>query len=195
MSSADVLLNAGRHRPLFRRLAVRGPVEQQADTDSQARPDDLAAQRTALALAPLRSIGWSVNHGIQARRVGIDNLVIGPGGTFVVEARSITGSVRIVGDQVMITSAGGAALSGDDWACDARERAAEANKLLSTSLSQRVQVHAVVVVWGEFAQRLVEGHNVTFVHGEELAGWLRSRPVRCGAGRIAELEAALRQAA
>lgn len=190
--AAPTAITTARHRPLMRRLGSRGPVEYQPTSSPVLRSDAIAGPRTALALAPLRNVGWSITHDIRARRVTIEHLAVGLGGTFALAARSTPGTVRIVGDQVSIAGAGGETFSGDDWAHEAREHAAEANKLLSTSLAQRVPVSAVVVVWGDFPQRRVEGHNVTFVHGDELAAWLKSRPVRCGAGRVAELEAALR---
>ena len=40
----------------------------------------------------------------------------------------------------------------------------------------RSWVHAIVVIWGDFPQRVVEVDRVVYVHGSELLGWLRSRP-------------------
>jgi hypothetical protein len=188
---------ADRHRPLLRRLgaphvyvAPTPAVNPYADSKAASR------QRTALALSPLRNLGWSVTNDVGDERHRIEHLVIGTAGTFAIESHTVVGSVRIVGDQVTRTVPGSAShpVPSDTWAFDARLRAAEANKLFSAQLSQRVLVSAVVVIWGDFAQRLVEGHNVTYVHGDDVAAWLKSRPARCGAGRIAELSVALRAA-
>jgi hypothetical protein len=37
-------------------------------------------------------------------------------------------------------------------------------------------VQPVVVVWGDFRQRVVEDGGVAYVQGDELVEWLRSRP-------------------
>jgi hypothetical protein len=186
-----------RHRPLLRRLgAPRAYVAPMPAVNPYSDSKDLSRQRTSLALAPLRALGWSVTHDIGRQRHSIEHLVIGTSGSFAIDSHIAVGPVRVVGDQVTMTLPGTTTQTfpSDAWAHDARLRAAEANKVFSTQLSQRVTVGAVVVIWGDFAQRLVEGHNVTFVHGEDVAAWLRSRPSRCGAGRIAELVSALRGA-
>jgi hypothetical protein len=41
-----------------------------------------------------------------------------------------------------------------------------------------------VVFWSPFDARLVDGDKITFVHGDELAGWLRSRPRKLSDGTI-----------
>jgi hypothetical protein len=134
--------------------------------------------RTALALAPLSNFGWSIAHDVVVRRDCIDHLVIGPGGTFAIDTRVVTGAVRVDRDQVTTTAAGRSAFPSDLWAHESRGHAAEANKMLSNQLAQRVPVAAVVVIWGDFPQRRVDGHNVTFIHGDELAAWLRAHPAR-----------------
>jgi len=191
-------LSADRHRPLLRRLsAPRAYVAPVAATNPYADSKVLSRQRTALALGALRSVGWSVTNDVRAQRSIIEHVVLGTVGSFVVESHTVTGSVRIEGDQVSMTMPGSATRTfpSDAWAHDARLHAAEANKLFSTYLAQRVVVSPLVVVWGDFPQRYVEGHNVTFIHGEDVVAWLRSKPSRCGAGRIAELESALTTAA
>jgi hypothetical protein len=56
----------------------------------------------------------------------------------------------------------------------------------------RTWVQAVVVVWADFQQRVVEGDRIVFVHGDELAGWLRERPATLDAHRAARLTEAVR---
>jgi len=186
-----------RHRALRRRAgAPRAYVAPVAAANPYSDSKPLSRQRTALALGALRSAGWSITHDVPAQRAVIEHMALGPAGSFVVESHTVGGSVRIDGDQVSTTMPGMATRTfpSDAWAHDARLHAAEANKLFSTQLSQRVIVNALVVIWGDFPQRHVEGHNVTFIHGDDLVGWLKARPARCGAGRIAELDAALASA-
>ena len=184
-------LNSGvsasnRHRPFPRRSrAALVAVNPYADSRSDSR------QRTEGALTPLRELGWSVTHGAAD---GLEHLAIGGAGAFAIESHAAAGPVRIDGDQVTVTVPGMDCRSvpSDAWAYDARLRAALANRLFHCELSQRVPVAAVVVIWGEFAQRVVEGHHVTFVHGDEVTAWLQSRASRFSVGRVAELAAALR---
>jgi hypothetical protein len=38
----------------------------------------------------------------------------------------------------------------------------------------------VLVIWGDFEQRRVEADGIAYVHGDELADWLRARPKFAG---------------
>jgi hypothetical protein len=42
--------------------------------------------------------------------------------------------------------------------------------------AHRTWVQAVVVIWAEFPQRVVDGDRIVFVHGDELVAWLQGRP-------------------
>ena len=153
-------------------------------------------RRTVQVLEPLRRAGWSVENGIRRHRFNvdftIDHLVVGPNGPFALLTKVVTGSVRIDRDLVSLTRPGATRpdFPSDTWAHGARTAAAEANHLLAERAGKAIPVPAVVVIWGEFPQRCVSGHNVTFVHGDDLAGWLLAQPVRLSAARVAEYEAA-----
>ena len=153
-------------------------------------------RRTAQMLEPLRRAGWSVEHGIRRHRFNvdftIDHLVVGPNGPFAMQTKVVTGSVRIDRDLVSITRPGASRpdFPSDAWAHHARSLAAEANHLLTERTGSAISVPAVVVIWGTFPQRCVSGHNVTFVHGDDLAGWLLAQPHRLSAAQVAEYEAA-----
>jgi hypothetical protein len=47
----------------------------------------------------------------------------------------------------------------------------------------------VVVFWSPFEMRIVDGDRITFVHGNELAGWLRSRPRKLSEAMISSIAA------
>lgn len=49
----------------------------------------------------------------------------------------------------------------------------------------RCWVRAVVVVWGEFDQRVIEGDRVTTVHGDHLVEWINSQTLLPDQSRIA----------
>src|SRR5262249_51895763 len=50
-------------------------------------------------------------------------------------------------------------------------------------------VTPVVVLWGHFPERHSEDDGVTYIHGDELVGWLRSLPI----AKVAEPELARAQ--
>ena len=157
-----------RHRaPMLRRRVAQG-------AEPLPTPSTRAAQRTDAVLASLSLADWSVSRWLHPRDSGVDHLVIGPAGTVALISRSSQGAVRISGDHVLVD---GQRLPCDEWAHAARTAAAEANKQLTAELGLRVLVRAVVVVWGEFPQTLVDGHHVTFVHGDDLISWLQAARV------------------
>jgi hypothetical protein len=41
--------------------------------------------------------------------------------------------------------------------------------------ARRLSVRPLVVIWGDFPARAVDDDGVAYVHGDELAEWLRSR--------------------
>ena len=52
-------------------------------------------------------------------------------------------------------------------------------------------VQGVVVVWGVFLQRIVEGDRVVFVHGEELVAWLATQSGSLSLERCVQIVTAL----
>jgi hypothetical protein len=56
---------------------------------------------------------------------------------------------------------------------------------------RRPYVHAVVVLWGEFAQRTCNEKGVTYVAGDELLEWLCRRPAELSESQVASLRGAV----
>jgi len=135
-------------------------------------------RRTARALEPLRTAGWSITPGISCHEFNdggtIDHLVFGPNGPFVIETKTVTGAVRVSRGMVSITPPGAERpdFPSDAWGYEARSIAAEAHQLIKQQTGTATPVRAVVVIWGTFAQRCVSGRNVTFIHGDDLGDWL-----------------------
>jgi hypothetical protein len=131
---------------------------------------------TAKALEPLIAEGWDVRHDVQTRsgRGNIDHVLEGPSGTFALETKWLRGRIRVGGDVVVTTQ-----FDDEDevtsFRLGPRARACAAEVAAD---GVRRWVHAVVVLWGAFEQGIVEGDRVTFVHGDRLVEWLRSRPAR-----------------
>ena len=61
-----------------------------------------------------------------------------------------------------------------DLASAALWRAAEVSRRIGAVTGKAPWVQAVVVLWGDFPQRLVADDRLVYVHGTELVRWLRS---------------------
>lgn len=128
-------------------------------------------QQTAKVLEPLEHAGWTVEHDLARERGNIDHLVESPGGRrFLLETKTLQG--RLVVEAGCLTST-----QPDD------EEQIFRNRRLRHVVLERARsiykerpkgwVQAVVVIWGDFPQRCVEDGKLVFVHGDDLAGWLR----------------------
>jgi hypothetical protein len=134
-------------------------------------------RRTAKALRPLLREGWQVEHDVQLDRGNIDHVVDGPRCAFVLETKNFGGTTRVEGS-VLTTQ----------QALDPREIYRDydlARRVLARAAGESVRrrsasgrsewVHAAVVIWGDFPQRLVEAEKLTYLHGDELVAWLRRK--------------------
>lgn len=128
-------------------------------------------QQTAKALVPLEQAGWKVQHDIELGRGNIDHVAESPSGRrFVLETKTLQG--RLTVEDGFLTSA----------QLDDPEQVYRHTTLRQVVLGRarhqycerrRGWVQAVVVIWGEFPQRCVEDGKLVFLHGDELASWLR----------------------
>jgi hypothetical protein len=150
-------------------------------------------RRTARALRVLDRDGWHVRHDVLAEQGNRDHIVVGDSGVYLLDSKVLAGVVRVDGDVVTVhrpdDPRGSYRL--DRMAPAVRAEAAR----LKADLGQtcRTWVQAVVVIWGEFPQRLVAGDRIVFVHGDELVAWLRERPATQPADRAAQLTDAVRE--
>lgn len=149
---------------------------------------------TAKALRSLEREGWVVLHDLPAGRGNVDHIAIGPGGIFLLDSKRLGGSASLddgiltverFGDSdLTYTHPGPGHLLGLARETHDRVKAA-------TRINQWVT--PVMVMWGDFPQRLVDGRCV-YLHGEELVGWLASQPQRVAANRVGQLVEAVRGA-
>jgi hypothetical protein len=123
---------------------------------------------TARELLKLENEGWQVKHDIDLGRGNIDHLLVGPGGVFLLETKRFRRPFSVGPKTDQRWSGKEAGL---------RRRALEISDHVRSTAGTRQWVQSVVVVWGDFRQRLVERDRVVYVHGDELVRWLRSRPV------------------
>ena len=137
-------------------------------------------RKTARVLRPLVKGGWVLINDVQRHNGNIDHVLIGPPGVFVLETKNLQGRMSVSGDTLKQSyredPAGGHVV--DRLGTTTRGRAAALHDQLRNDGLRPGWLHAVVVVWGAFEERSVQGHRVTWIHGRELVHHLRSQPVR-----------------
>lgn len=133
-------------------------------------------RRTARALRPLAKDGWLIRHDLSSDYGNRDHVLVGPPGVVLLDSKWFDGELNVVGDRL---HAHRPADPRADWDVDLGPRMRGAAVKLNAELASAgagAWVRAVVVVWGRFPQRVVEGDRVVFVHGTQLVHWLRSLP-------------------
>lgn len=137
---------------------------------------------TGKVLATLAREGWQVEHDLPHERGNIDHVALGPGGLFLLETKNLRGRITVE-DGVLTTRAqedGSLIWRGKHLPGWLRSRAATVAERVRGGGGRRPWVNPVLVIWGDFAQRRVEADGIAYVHGDELADWLRSRPKFAG---------------
>lgn len=148
-------------------------------------------QATAKVLQPLEKDGWVVLHDLVAGRGNVDHIAVGPGGVFLLDSKRL-GGVATVDDQgVTVRRFGNPHLSYSSGSGHLLGLARQTHDRVLARTRIRVWVVPVMVMWGEFPQRVVQG-RCQYLHGEELATWLRSRPQQIAPGRVPQLAEAVR---
>jgi hypothetical protein len=140
---------------------------------------------TADELAKLPKAEWDPIHDLPDRNGNIDHVVLGPAGIFLLDSKKYSGTVQVVGDDLVMTNEGNATRPFTDrgrLACT-RAQAARFNGELRKRTGQSPWVEPAIVVWGDFPARIHRGKGVTVVHGSELVGWLNGRPRKGGNAR------------
>jgi hypothetical protein len=144
-------------------------------------------QETAAALKRLDG-SWSCEHDLQREHSNWDHVAIGRAGVFLIDTKRVSRPALAANDMLA---------SGRIRSNGAAFRAAAAD--LATELERRCGtkpwVQAVVAIWGDFPQRLHEENRVTYLHADELVGWLVERPSRLSGESTRRLSLALRQIA
>lgn len=151
-------------------------------------------QATAKALRPLEKEGWVILHDLPAGRGNVDHVAVGPGGVYLLDSKRL-GGVATVHEQGMTVRR----IDDPDLRYEhtgtghllALARGTHERVLAHTRI--KVWVAPVMVMWCDFPQRVVEG-RCHYLHGEELAAWLRARPQTVASGRVPQLAEAVRVA-
>ena len=152
-------------------------------------------RKTERVLRPLMRAGWRIYHDIADGRGNRDHIVVGPGGLFLIDSKSLGGRVEVDGD-IVITHRPGGTVFDHRKDLGRRLRGAAAGlhgELASRSDSPVPRVRAVAALWCEFTEGQVEGRDVTFVAGTRLAGWLQREPTRLQPDQVEQLSALVAQ--
>jgi len=150
-----------------------------------------AERATERLLAPLTAEGWHAVHDIDTGRGNLDHVVVGPGGVYLLETKARHGRTRFEGDRLVVRRADDPVEeSWDDQAAHrTRARAAALRQALGRANVR--WVNAVIVLHGDFEAGVAEGENITALHADRLADWLRAQPTRLPPYRVKEIAAAL----
>jgi hypothetical protein len=133
-------------------------------------------RQTAALLARLPD-GWRVAHDIADGRGNWDHVVVGPTGVYVIDTKTYSGEARVVADTLRsgrIRTAGGTF----------RSQAVRLREAFRSETESVPWVQAVVAIWGDFPQELVEDTKVVYLDAAALTEWLQSRPVLLSGERV-----------
>ena len=153
-----------------------------------------AERRTERALGPLAHVGWTITHDLELPGAGnIDHLAVGLPGVFVLDSKAWSGVVTVDHDGATITPR-------DDpeaaWLARGQRRVAarttvRVTRALAAATGMTVPAaHSVVVVWGNFPQRVATSGEVTYVAGGHLHDWLLGQRARLNRTQLAAVSAA-----
>jgi hypothetical protein len=150
-------------------------------------------RKTEKALTPLTRSGWNIVHDVQARYGNYDHIPVGPAGIFLLETKNLAGIVELrEGVPHLRRRLDPDAVSRLDR-IRPRALAAAANLKgdIQRRTGQRTWVQAVVVLWSEFPEGLVDDGRCIFVHGPRLHALLHGRPNRLNPRDVDEIATAI----
>ncbi len=153
-----------------------------------------AVRRTDELLARLPRRDWTVLSDIDPRH-GVDHVLVGRGGVFVIASRKPRGAGVRARDGVLWLRHDADARA-DKPGVTTNRQALDAARVLHREIRARTAlgptVLPVVVLWCEFPQRVAESSRIAFVHGRDLSAWLAARPRRLDEAAQTEIVQALR---
>ena len=130
---------------------------------------------------------------MQARYGNYDHIAVGAKGLFLLETKNLNGTVEIQDGVPRLRRR----LDPDASTRlrEIRPRALSAAATLKEDLERRTghrtSVQAVVVLWSDFPQGLVDDGRCVFVHGSRLRAWIDEHPERLDPAKAGQLAAAI----
>lgn len=150
-------------------------------------------RKTEKAVKPLERAGWRIVHDVQERYGNYDHVAVGRAGVFLLETKNLMGVVDLRNGVPHLRRR----LDPEaDTRCERiRPRALSAAARLKEDIERRTGrrtwVQAVVVLWSDFPQGLVDDGRCVFVHGSRLRAWMQNRPDRLGDVDVGEIAASI----
>ena len=146
-------------------------------------------RHTEMVLLEL-SDGWRIFHDVPDRRGNWDHIAIGPAGVFAIDTKSYTSPAIVENDMLR---SGGIRTPGSAF----RGSAVRLKETLERDAGVSTWVQAVVAIWGEFSQGIVEEKQVVYLEAIRLREWLEGSGARLEPNTQGRVVAALdrRQAA
>jgi hypothetical protein len=154
-------------------------------------------RKTEKALNRLDRSGMLVVHDVSSGRGNYDHIAVGRSGVFLLETKNLQGIVEIRRGVPHLRRR----LDPDAVSrCDkvrprALSAAASLKKEIERRTGHRPWVQAVVVLWSDFPEGLVDDGRCVFVHGPLLHDWMKGRPSRLDSVAAEEIAAAVGQLA
>jgi hypothetical protein len=153
-----------------------------------------AVSRSDALLRRLPEREWTVLSDVNLRH-GVEHVLVGPGGVFVIASHKPAGAAARVRDGVLWLRRDRDARADRPGVAINRD-VLDAARALQREIRSRTGrgpvVHPVVVLWCEFPQRIAESTRIAFVHGRDLSTWLTHRAAELDDPGRAEIVGALR---
>ena len=151
--------------------------------------------RTARALQSLAADGWVGARAIARDGGEVDLLAVGPAGVFLLASRELDGPVELHGGVPWLER------RHEPPACTslpalrpgARDAASRlARELAAGAAGQSLGgVRAVVVLWAQMRERLLEDEHGVLIDGRDVSEWLRAQPALLDAAALRAVVAAV----
>lgn len=148
---------------------------------------------TAKALRELEAEGWVAIHDVRDGRGNVDHLLVGVGGVYVLDSKTTDGTVSVDGGEARVRRMEDHDLGYSHRHGNVRRLALATHDRVRSATRINVWVTPVIVFWADFPQRMVDDGCV-YVHGDELAAWLRARPQSIAPSRVPQVADAVRTA-
>lgn len=136
-----------------------------------------AERRTARELESLRSSGYLVRHDIRTKWGNWDHVVVGPGGVFLIDTKSLGGSVGVGEDTVFVVRSNDPR---DNYSAKVgskiRGQAFQLKEEIQSQTGVSVWIQGIACFWNEFAEGVHEEEKVVYIHGSKINEWIQARP-------------------
>jgi hypothetical protein len=126
---------------------------------------------TADALKSLAADGWRIVHDRALTKTNVDHVLVGPGGIYAIETKRWQGTLNV--DEEGLTRNG---RPESNVGRNCRSAARELSAYIKGETGKSPWIQGVVVLWGDFEPGIADRNRVTYLSGDQVVDWVRSRP-------------------